>query len=115
MNAAQRIMRRIETLARISDEPGRITRTFASPAMLRANKLVAGWMREAGMKTRVDTVGNLFGHYQGSKPGAKIVLLGSHLDTVRNAGKFDGPLGVILAIACIEHLYRSRMRSEEHT
>ncbi|HLX68406.1 MAG TPA: M20 family metallo-hydrolase, partial [Verrucomicrobiae bacterium] len=103
-------MRRIESLAAISEEPGRITRTFASPAMLRANKLVAGWMHETGMRTRVDAVGNLFGHYPGSKPGAKTVLLGSHLDTVRNAGKFDGPLGVILAIACVEQLYRSRMR-----
>lgn len=110
MNPAQRIMRRIETLARISEEPGRITRTFASPAMRRANKLVAGWMREAGMKTRGDAVGNLFGHYPGKKPGAKIVLLGSHLDTVRNAGKFDGPLGVVLAIACVEQLHRLRLR-----
>jgi allantoate deiminase len=110
MNAAQEIMRRIETLARLSEEPGRITRSFASLAMLRAVKLVAGWMREAGMKTRVDAVGNLFGHYPGTKPGAKIVLLGSHLDTVRNAGKFDGPLGVLLAIACVEQLHKSKMR-----
>jgi allantoate deiminase len=110
MDPAQKIMRRIETLARISEEPGRITRTFASPVMLRAIKLVAQWMREAGMKTRVDAVGNLFGHYPGVKPEAKTVLLGSHLDTVRNAGKFDGPLGVILAIACIERLHRSKMR-----
>jgi allantoate deiminase len=110
MNAAQKIMRRIEMLARISEERGRITRTFASPAMQRANELVAGWMREAGMKTRTDAVGNLFGHFPGTKPAAKILLLGSHLDTVRNAGKFDGPLGVILAIACVEELHRSKMR-----
>src|SRR6516225_696108 len=76
MNAARKVMRRIETLARISEEPGRTTRTFASPAMRRANELVAGWMREAGMKTRVDAVGNLFGHYPAIKPRAKILLLG---------------------------------------
>jgi allantoate deiminase len=110
MNAARKVMRRIETLARISEEPGRTTRTFASPAMRRANELVAGWMREAGMKTRVDAVGNLFGHYPAIKPRAKILLLGSHLDTVRNAGKFDGPLGVILSIACVERLYQSKVR-----
>jgi allantoate deiminase len=110
MNAAQKVMRRIETLARISEEPGRTTRTFASPAMRRANELVAGWMREAGMKTRVDAVGNLFGHYPGTKPGAKILLLGSHLDTVRNAGKYDGPLGVILSIACVERFRQLKMR-----
>ncbi len=103
-------MQRIEALAKISDEPGKITRVFASPAMHRANDQVGKWMRQAGMKTRVDAVGNLIGHYDGIKPGTKILLLGSHLDTVRNAGKFDGPLGVILAIACVEKLHRQKMR-----
>jgi allantoate deiminase len=110
MSASKKIMQRIEALAKISEEPGQITRTFASPAMRRANELVAQWMREAGMKTRTDAIGNLLGHYEGKKTSAKILLLGSHLDTVRNAGKFDGPLGVILAIACIEHLHRQKIR-----
>jgi allantoate deiminase len=110
MSAAKKIMQRIETLAKISDEPGQITRTFASPAMRRANRLVAEWMREAGMKTHTDAVGNLVGHYDSPAANAKSLLLGSHLDTVRNAGKFDGPLGVILAIACVEHLHRQKTR-----
>src|SRR5580692_1898311 len=92
MSASDKIMQRIDALAKISEEPGKITRTFASRAMYRANKLVAQWMREAGMKTRTDAIGNLIGHYDGQKTGAKLFLLGSHLDTVRNAGKFDGPL-----------------------
>ena len=103
-------MQRIEALAKISDEPGNLTRTFASPAMRRANEFVGGWMREAGMKTRTDAIGNLIGHCAGQKPGAKILLLGSHLDTVRNAGKFDGPLGVVLAVACVEELHRQKVR-----
>ena len=110
MNAARKIMRRIEALAKISDEPGKITRTFASAAMRRSNELAAKWMREAGMTPRVDAMGNLIGHYPGSKPDAKVLLLGSHLDTVRNAGKFDGPLGVILAIACVEDLHRQKIK-----
>jgi allantoate deiminase len=105
-----RILRRIDALARITDEPGRLTRTFASPAMRRANDLVAGWMREAGMRTREDPIGNLIGHYAGSRPGARVLLLGSHLDTVRDAGKFDGPLGVLLAVACVHELHRRRQR-----
>ncbi len=109
-DAARKIMQRIEALAKISEEPGSITRTFASPAMQRANELVGKWMCEAGLKTRVDAIGNLIGHYDGAKSSAKLVLLGSHLDTVRNAGKFDGPLGVILAIACVEHLHRRQIR-----
>jgi allantoate deiminase len=109
-DAAKLIMARIEALARITDEPGRITRTFASPAMRRANDLVSSWMRGAGMPTRVDAIGNLIGRYEGEKRGAKSLLLGSHLDTVRNAGKFDGPLGVILAIACVQELHRKKIR-----
>ncbi len=107
---ARLILRRCDDLARITAEPGQLTRTFASPAMRRANGLVGGWMREAEMKTRTDAIGNLIGHYAGQKPGAKILLLGSHLDTVRQAGKFDGPLGVVLAIACVERLHWDKIR-----
>jgi allantoate deiminase len=110
MDKARKIMRRCEALGKISEEAGQLTRTFASPAMRRANELVARWMREAGMKTRTDAIGNLIGHYEGLKPDAKTLLLGSHLDTVRNAGKFDGPLGVLLAIACVEDLHQKKVR-----
>jgi allantoate deiminase len=108
-------MQRIEALARISDDPNCLTRTFCSPAMRRSNSLVATWMREAGMTIRTDAIGNIIGHYPGAIPKSKIkkqkskiLLLGSHLDTVRNAGKFDGPLGVLVAIACVQHLYNSK-------
>src|SRR5262245_23965651 len=91
---AAQVMQRIEALAAISDEPGRLTRTYGSPAMRRANDAVAGWMREAGMTVEVDPIGNLLGRYRASRPEAKSFLLGSHLDTVRDAGRFDGTLGV---------------------
>jgi allantoate deiminase len=107
---ADTILQRIAALARISDEPGCLTRTFGSPAMRRANRLVASWMDAAGMKVRQDAIGNLIGHYPAATRDAKLLLLGSHLDTVRNAGKFDGPLGVILAIACVEHLRQNHLR-----
>lgn len=109
-DAAKKIRRRLDALGRLSDEPGRLTRLFASPALRQANDLVALWMREAGMVPREDAIGNLIGHYPGTNPRAKILLLGSHLDTVRDAGKFDGPLGVVLAIACVERLHRSGRR-----
>lgn len=110
MEAARKVMRRIDALADISDEPGGITRVFASPGMSRANELVGGWMREAGMETRVDAVGNLIGRLTGESPRAKTLLLGSHLDTVRNAGRFDGTLGVVLGIACVENLRRQNIK-----
>src|SRR6185369_4370345 len=102
---ARTVMERIEALGKISDEKGKLTRTFCSPAMRRANDLVASWMREAGMETREDAIGNLIGRYPAASPQSKILLLGSHLDTVRDAGKFDGPLGVLAAIACVQHLH----------
>jgi allantoate deiminase len=107
---AQLVMRRCNELGTISDESDRLTRTFASPAMRHANELVGSWMGEAGMAVRVDGIGNLIGHYPAAQPDGKILLLGSHLDTVRDAGKFDGALGVLVAIACVHKLYENKIR-----
>jgi len=101
MNAdlARTVMERIEALGQISEEPDRLTRTFCSPAMRRANDLVCSWMREAGMDVREDAIGNLIGHYPAAnpksarEPGAKVLLLGSHLDTVRGAGGYGSTGG----------------------
>ena len=97
-------MRRCNELGRVSEEKGHLTRTFASPAMKRANKLVGSWMRQAGMAVREDAALNLIGRLASAKRGAKTVIIGSHLDTVRNAGKYDGPLGVLLGIGVVEEL-----------
>jgi allantoate deiminase len=122
-DAATILMQRLEALGQISDETGRLARTFCSPAMRRANDMVGSWMREAGLAVREDAVGNLIGHYAGEIPKLEIknpgpapiaepkaLLLGSHLDTVRDAGKFDGPLGVLAAIACVQRLHQTRTR-----
>ncbi|MBI2815053.1 MAG: allantoate amidohydrolase [Opitutae bacterium] len=105
-HAAQELVRKLGRLSRVTDEPGKLTRTFLSPAMKRANALVAGWMKDAGLKVRVDSVGNLIGCYEAANPKSKTLLLGSHLDTVRDAGKFDGPLGVLLPIVALADLKR---------
>jgi allantoate deiminase len=76
--------------------------------MAQANALVGRWMEEAGMAVRTDAAGNLVGHLPGSDTDAGTLLLGSHLDTVRDAGAFDGPLGVIAAIECV-----ALLRAEE--
>jgi len=114
---ARIVMQRIDALAEISDDPNCLTRTLCSPAMRRANALVGSWMQEAGMLVRTDAIGNVIGRYPAAplkskikNHRSKIFLLGSHLDTVRNAGKFDGPLGVLVAIACVEHLNDSKIR-----
>ncbi len=104
MSFARELMARCDALGKISEEPARLTRTFASPAMRRANQLVGFWMREAGMQVREDAAFNLLGRWDSAERGAKTFLLGSHLDTVRDAGKYDGPLGVLTAIAAVQRL-----------
>ncbi|MDB5410389.1 MAG: allantoate amidohydrolase [Rhodospirillales bacterium] len=104
------ILQRIEALAAISEDPAWLTRVFLSPEHRRANALVQSWMSEAGMATRSDAVGNMIGRYEGERPGLPALVLGSHLDTVRKAGKYDGMLGVVTAIACVAALHRAERR-----
>jgi allantoate deiminase len=111
---AQLVMQRCDALGKISEEPGKITRTFASPAMRRANQLVGSWMREAGLQVREDAAFNLLGVLPCKNPRAKTFLLGSHLDTVRDAGKYDGPLGVLTAIAAVELLREKKIELPFH-
>lgn len=107
---AQKTLDRIHQLAAITDEPGSIRRTFLSPAMAQANALVGGWMIELGGLVSEDGWGNLVGHFPGNSVDAPILLLGSHLDTVPNAGRFDGPLGVLVALASMEALASQGIR-----
>ena len=97
-------MARLDRLAAFTDEPGRITRLAFSPALKAANAELLGWMRAAGMAARIDAAGNVVGRYDGERPDAPAILLGSHLDTVRNGGRYDGALGVIAALAVVERL-----------
>src|SRR4051794_21157963 len=104
-STAALVLERADSLAACTEEPGRLTRRFATPALAAAGDLVLGWMREAGMTVRRDAIGNVIGRWE--PPGdasAGTLLLGSHLDTVRDAGRYDGMLGVLVAIACVERL-----------
>jgi len=101
---------RLIELAALSDEPGGLTRLYLSPAHRKAADLVAGWMREAGMTTRLDAAGNVVGRYEGREGARATLLLGSHIDTVRNAGRFDGNLGVITAIEVVRAALESGKR-----
>ncbi len=98
---ARRIERRLQELAGITDEPGMLTRTFLSAAMKMANARVIGWMQEAGLETQEDYAGNLIGR-QIAHDRSSVLVIGSHLDTVRNAGRYDGPLGVVLGVEVLD-------------
>ena len=95
----------LDELAEISEDPALLTRRYLTPEHARAADLVMRRMREAGMSARLDAAGNVVGHFPGRRPGARRLVLGSHLDTVRNAGKYDGALGVLLPIACLRALH----------
>jgi allantoate deiminase len=101
---ADQIIVRCRELARCTEVAGETTRTFLAPAMRRVHALVGDWMRAAGMHVHVDAAGNLRGILPAADPGAPRLLIGSHLDTVTNAGAFDGPLGVVLGVAVVEQL-----------
>ena len=82
---------------------------FLSPEARAATDKVLGWMREAGMQAKLDAIGNAAARYEGERPGLPCLMLGSHLDTVRDAGRYDGMLGVISAIECV-HALNSRKK-----
>lgn len=103
--AARRVMGRCEELARVTATPGSITRVYLSPEHARVNRLAAEWMRELGMTTRQDAAGNQVGRLAPvDAPDAPALLLGSHLDTVPDAGRFDGVVGVLMALEIVRLL-----------
>ena len=110
MLSAERILERCESLAQHSELPGGLTRVFLSPQARAASDKVLGWMGEAGMQAKLDAIGNAAGRYEGERPGLPCLMLGSHLDTVRDAGKYDGMLGVIAAIECVSYLSSKNKR-----
>lgn len=101
------IMERCDDLAGLSSTPEHLERVHLSPEHRAANDLVATWMSEAGLKTWQDAAGNQCGRLEGREPGLPALLLGSHIDTVPDAGRYDGMLGVLLAIQVVSRL-RSR-------
>ena len=90
---ARRAVERCRTLAKLSEDEGRTTRTFLTPPMREAHRLVRSWMENAGLTVTLDAIGNLRGSLSGSHRDAPRLLIGSHLDTVPGAGAFDGVLG----------------------
>lgn len=101
--AANDVLERCDAIASHTEEPGKITRTFLSgPSVGRVHALVQGWMEAAGMRVRVDGLGNIIGRREGAVPGAPAILIGSHLDTVPDAGKYDGVLGVVMGLKVAE-------------
>lgn len=100
----QRLINRLAAFARHTDEPGKMTRLYLSDAHRRAAEELIGWLEAAGFAARIDAIGNVVGRLEGTVPGAPAVVLGSHIDTVRDAGIYDGNFGVLAALEALEQL-----------
>jgi len=104
-----------EALAAHSDpgfkEHGQLTVTYLTAAHRACSAHLVAWMRECGFdEVNTDAVGNVVGLYHGSDRDAKRLLTGSHYDTVRNGGKYDGRLGILVPMACVRELHRAQQR-----
>ncbi|MDO7853125.1 allantoate amidohydrolase [Hymenobacter convexus] len=111
---AERIMQRINELAAISEDADGVTRTFGTPAFVEGRDLVQGWLEAAGIHHRIDGIGNLRARLESPNPDAKTFVLASHIDTVVNAGKFDGPLGVLMGLDLLENLLAQKAELPFH-
>ena len=123
---AEKIVRRIQALAAFSEEDGMICRRYGTEAYLAAARKLLSWMEEAGLESRIDAIGNVRGRLRGDTTdaarvtaageiegwgvdsGRKTLVIASHIDTVVNAGKWDGPLGVVMGLDLMENLRDSR-------
>ncbi|HLB89310.1 MAG TPA: hypothetical protein VJK29_16780, partial [Terriglobales bacterium] len=101
---AEEVIARCQKLASFSEDAAGTRRTFLSAPMRDCHREVSSWIKALGMTVSVDAVGNLRGVYAGTSPGVPRIMLGSHLDTIPNAGAYDGVLGVVLAVALVESL-----------
>lgn len=114
LQRAEKILQRINELASISEEEGCITRTYGTKAFSEGRNKTEQWMREAGLQTRVDNIGNIRGRLLSKKMNAKTFVIASHIDTVINAGKFDGPLGILMGLDLIEQIIQSKTELPFH-
>ncbi len=110
MRFGPEILRQADVLAGFSEDPPGITRTYLTPQHRQAGDYLLGLMREAGMDAGYDALGNVVGRYAAARPGAGTVMTGSHMDSVRNAGRYDGLFGILTAIACVRDLHRRGKR-----
>ena len=109
-----RIVELCDELAQFSEEAGRLTCTYLTPAHRAAASQLASWMKAAGLDTSIDAVGNVIGRLPCADPNAKTLIVGSHYDTVRDAGKYDGRLGIVTALVVAEELSRRQFKLPFH-
>src|SRR5579862_1972967 len=109
-----RILVMAERLARFSESPDGLTCTFMTPAHRATAAEIRNLMNAAGAPAHIDVVGNVVGRYASARADAGSLIVGSHYDTVRNAGKYDGRLGILTAVVAVEELRRRNVALPFH-
>ncbi len=110
MKFGTEILKQADVLAAFTEDAPRITRTYLSKEHKLAGEYLIALMRDAGMSADFDPLGNIVGRYEAGLPFAPVVMTGSHQDSVRNAGKYDGLFGILSPIACVKELNRQGKR-----
>lgn len=110
----RRIVELCDELAQFSEEPGRLTCTYLTPTHRAAAAQLKAWMQAAGLEAGIDTVGNVIGRYRSTDANAKTMIVGSHYDTVRNAGRYDGRLGITTGLVVAEEIARRQLKLPFH-
>ena len=108
------IMQWCDTIGSWSEQEDGLTCSYLTPVHQRTAAQLAEWMREAGMEVTIDAVGNVAGRYRSDRLDAKVLMTGSHYDTVRDGGKYDGRLGIVLPISIVKHLHQRGERLPFH-
>lgn len=111
---AEKIVSRIHELASVSETGDGITRRYGTAAFLEGADKVLRWMQEAGLQARVDAIGNIRGVWSSDDPAAKTLVIASHIDTVQHAGRWDGPLGVLMGLDLLEDIIQSKKKLSFH-
>jgi allantoate deiminase len=109
---ARRLMARLDALAAFTDDPPRLTRLCLTQSHRRAAERFIAWAKESGLSARIDPVGNVRARYEGRRRNAPALMIGSHIDTVRDAGRYDGALGALAALSVVEGLAAQERRLE---
>jgi beta-ureidopropionase / N-carbamoyl-L-amino-acid hydrolase len=109
-----RILDMVHRLAQWSERSDGLMCTFFSPAHKAVAAQLREWMHSAGLGVEIDAVGNVIGRYASAAKSAKTLIVGSYYDTVANAGRFDGRLGIVTALVVAEHLLRTEQRLPFH-
>jgi allantoate deiminase len=110
LHRAEKVLQRINQLASISDDANCINRMFATKAFIEGRNKVEQWFVEAGLQTHIDNIGNVRGKLLSENKEAKTLVIASHIDTVVNAGKFDGPMGVLLGLDLMENIIQTKTK-----